>query len=229
MTEKTLSSWLVPAVFWLLSCMVFLFMLDWFGVTLWLIVPGGFGLLFGVVTITEFLGYIREQAIERAEREQRAMALTADSYLAEQMRGLSSQSPELANSIAQRIGRPDLILFPGMHGRHPQVIIAGSDVTLLFALHVLEKSDDKTMLAQRNFQDGTYHWDKNGLISDRQQWMQLNWLLSQENICTRYQPGLKVNHPPLWLPPWTPQRVLENWLLGDVLEPFAYLLEKEVG
>lgn len=227
MYEKTVRSWAIPAFFCLLCGLAFVYLHAWLGPSLLLLVPMAFGILTLAMTVTEYVNYVREQAIQRAERERLSTIRTADGYLAEQMRGLASQSPELANAIAHRVGRPDLVLFPGMYGRKPQVIIAGSDVTLTFALYALSRSDDKAMVAQRDFQDSTYHWDPNGEITDRRQWIQFNWLLSQQSMCTRYVPGQRVNHPPMWLPPWTPERIITNWLLGDVLEEFKPYLRQD--
>lgn len=227
MDDKTVRSWVVPGFFAVFCGLVFIYLSAWLGPSLVLLIPLGFGMLALAVMVTEYLNYVRDQTIQRAERERISNIRTADGYLAEQMRGLASQSPELANAIAQRVGRPDLILFPGIYGRKPQVVIAGSDITLRFALYALSRSDEKAMVAQRDFQDSTYHWDTNGEVTDRQQWMQLNWLLSQQSMCTRYVPGQKVNHPPLWMPPWTPERIITNWLLGDVLEEFKPYLRHD--
>lgn len=229
MNEKSVWSWLIPAVVAVTCGLACIFITYWAGATVIVLLPVAFGFVFAIAAVTEYLAYIREGAIDRAEREHTALAITPDAYLAQEMRALAAQSPELAATIAQRVGRPDMVLFPGEQGRQPQVILAGSDVTLQFALYVLELSDLKTMAAQRNFGEGTYHWDKNGEISDRQMWMQLNWLLSQQSIVTRYVPGRPTNMAPMWLPPWTPERVRQRWLLGDVLEPFKrYLKDEEV-
>lgn len=218
MDEKSVKSWMVPSVFCLVFGLVFLYGLLWAGPALWLLIPLVFFVLCFSAALAEWWNYWVAIQDERIERRHTASIRTADGYLAEQMRGLAAQSPELAQAMAQRIGRPDLVLFTHSHGRKAQIKIAGSDVTLAFALYLLSRSTEKTMAAQRDYQEGTYHWDANGETNDRQQWQQLNWLFVQASIATRYVPGQKVNRPPEWLHPWTPERIVSNWLLGDLLE-----------
>lgn len=225
--EKTVRSWVLPAFCMVLLWSVTLCGFLWLGAVPVLLVPAGFATLSMVVAFTEFWNYTRWQVIEREAQRSRVLSQTADAYLAEKMRELASQSPELAAEVARRIGRPDMILLPMMNGRQPQIVIAGSDVRLAFALHVLSRSTDTAMAAQREYADSTYHFDQNHEITDRAQWVQLNWLFARQAMCTRYVPGAKVNLPPQWLPPWTPTRVIQNWLLADMLEQFKPYLQVE--
>ena len=127
--------------------------------------------------------------------------------------------------MARRVGRPDLILYPTRQGRRAQIKIAGSDTTLQFALKALQMSDDVYMVAQRQFGDSTYTFDANREIPDRKQWMQLNWILAREGMVQRYVPNAATNTAPMWLPPWTPQQILDNWLIPpDLVE----VLQKHV-
>lgn len=217
----------MPGVCLVALGMVIFYGYAWFGPAPWLLAPMGLSLLALATAVTEYLDYVRVRTVERTERERLAISRTADAYLAEQMRGLAAQSPELAQAIAHRIGRPDLVLFPNAYGRKRQIKIAGTEVTLGFALYVLSRSTDQTMAPQRDFQKETFHWDANHEISDRQQWIEFNYVLAQQSICTRYAPGEKVNRPPMWLPPWTPEKVISNWLLGDVLEELKPYLKPD--
>lgn len=223
--ELTVRRWVMPSVVMLvIGSVMLIYFLVW-GPNLFLLVPGAFATLAGIVALTEFWNYQRWQILAREDERARIHTQTADSTLAEKMRELASQSPELAAEMARRIGRPDMILLPAMKGRQPQIVIAGTDVRLHFALHVLSRSSDQYMVAQRNYEDGTYHFDHNREISDRGQWVQLNHFLSQQAMVTRYVPGLATNLSPQWLPPWTPAKIIRDWLIANLLEQFRPYLE----
>lgn len=195
------------------------------GPQLWLL---GIALLATVLTavfVAKLAEYLQERQAAMFDERQLSLTMTADATLLEQARLLATESPELAAEMARRIGRPDLILYPSQQGRRAQIKLAGSDVTLQFALDVLRRSDDTHMAAQRSYQDGTYIYDANRDVADRQQWMQLNWLLSREAMVQRYVPSLATNTAPMWLPPWTRQRIRDHWLLPDDL---VDLLKKQI-
>ena len=219
MIERTVSSWAWPGFLAGVVSVGFWYAYEYFGSQVWLLVIAMAVVILVSVAIANLVAYIRERGTADMEARQSALTRSADATLMAEARQLASQSPELAAEIARRIGRPDLILFPSQQGRRAQVKLAGSDVTLQFALDALSRSDDVYFVAQRNYQDGTFIFDTNRDLPDRQQWMQLNWLLSREGMVQRYVPGVTTNTAPMWLPPWTPQRVLDNWLLpADLVE-----------
>lgn len=224
MYEKTEKDWAAPGFGSGLFVVVAVYAYSVFGAQWWiaiLLLAGG--VLFASA-VANLYQYIRQtQAMDLMER-QRAMSITADSQVFDSARYLAAQSPELAGELAKRFGRPDLVLLPHRQGKRAQIKLAGSDVTIEFALDALNKSDERYFVAQRNYADSTYHYDGNKEISDRMQWKQLNWILARDGICTRYVEGQITNTPPMWLPPWTAASVRENWLfpvyLADLLKPW---------
>jgi hypothetical protein len=188
------------------------------------------GVIFLAAASANLWEYLAERRLAVFERQNSALSHSTDARLFEEARMLAAQSPELAAEMARRMGRPDLILFPSRQGRRALIRLAGSEVTLQFALKVLNLSDDLNMAAMRNFSDNTYLYDPNREIPDRQQWKQFNWILAQEGMVTRYVPNEATNSAPMWVPPWTPARVADNWLLPkDMLSIFEpYMLEETV-
>lgn len=230
MEDKTPGSWLWPLFFTICFGIAALYADLVMRLSPWLIamlVVAGGVLLAGA--IANFVQYAREQESYWFHNRQMDMAITPDGEMFRNAKDLAAQSPELAGEVAKRMGRPDLILFPTRQGKQAQIRLSGSQVTLQFALYVLSMSDEKSMMAQRKVSDGTYLFDPNREITDRAQWVELNHLWARESIVTRYIPNLPTNQPPMWLRPWTPERILENWLLTqdmlDTLRP--YFLDEE--
>lgn len=225
MYEKRVRDWAIPAIISGLLWLGLFFANQNYGDQFWMLAVALMAFVGSAVTVAKFWEYVSEKIDERVTHRQHVLSYSSDAHLLEEARLLAAQSPELAGELAKRIGRPDLILFPTRGGRRPQIKLAGSEVTLQFALDALNRSDDIYYVAQRNYLDGTHHWDPNKDISDRQQWMQLNWILSRDGICQRYVPNQATNTAPMWLPPWTPQRVMELWLLPidlvATLKPFV--------
>jgi hypothetical protein len=225
MYEKTERDWAVPAFLsgLFLIALVYVSMAN--GPQIWQLVLVLAWLVLLLVAGANFWRYIQEHQTGELTERQRAMAVTADSRVFEEARYLAAQSPELAGELAKRFGRPDLILLPHRQGKRAQIKLAGSEVTFEFVMDALNKSDEKYFVALRNYTEGTYHYDGNKEISDRQQWKQLNWIFARDGLCTRYVEGQPTNTPPMWLPPWTPAQVRENWLfpvyLVDLLRPWV--------
>jgi hypothetical protein len=195
----------------------------WHGPHLWLLVIVLIATVLSAASLAKFIEYVKAVKDQELMNRQRAMTTTADAEIFRTARELAAQSPELAGEIAKRFGRPDLILLPHRDGKKAQVKLAGCDVTLEFAVNALNKSSQEYYCAQRNYSDGTYHYDSNKEISDRKQWMQFNFVLARDGICTRYVPGASTNESPMWIPPWTAERVRDNWLfppyLMEILKP----------
>lgn len=231
MRDKTVNSWAIPAMFSGFAWLAVWYLINWLGPQVWIAAVGLVGVALMSAAVANLSEYLAERQQAAFDFRQSAVSRTPESILFQEARLLAAQSPELAAELAKRVGRPDLILFSSRQGRRPQIKLAGSDVTLQFALKVLSLSDEVNMAAQRNFGEGTYLYDPNHEMPDRQQWRQLNWLLAREGMATRYVPNEKTNTPPMWLPPWTPARILENWLLpSDLLEVFEpYLKIKDEG
>jgi hypothetical protein len=229
MLDKSVKSWATPLFFSGLAWLAVWYAVDWVGSQVWILAIVFLGTVLLAVAIANLWEYVRERNQQGFEFRQSTLTRTSDARLFEEARLLAAQSPELAGELAKRVGRPDLILFQNRQGRRAQIKLAGSDVTLQFALDVLGRSDDVHMAAQRNYQDSTYLFDPNREMPDRKQWVQLNWILSREGLVTRYVPNQATNTPPLWLPPWTPARIRENWLLpGDLLEILKpYLVDEK--
>jgi hypothetical protein len=219
MNERSVRDWAWPG-FWAGCAWIGLwYAVEFFGRQVWELVIVIMAVVLMAVAVVNLVEYLQERKDQAIELRQSILTMTPDALLMRESRMLAVQSPELAGELARRIGRPDMILFPNRAGKHAQIKIAGSDVTLQFAIKVLQLSNDIAMVAQRQFSDATYLYDANREMPDRKQWVQLNWVWSQEGICQRYVPGATVNTPPMWLPPWNPQRILDNWLLpSDLME-----------
>jgi hypothetical protein len=222
--EKSASYWGVPAI-WAGSLWIGLaYAYRFYGEQLWQLLVMLVAAVASAWALANLWEYITEKRQWARSEQQHALSLSSDVRLFEEATKLAIQAPELAAEMAHRIGRPDLILFPSRKGRRAQIKLAGSEVTLQFALEALRMSDDTHYVAQRNYLDSTHSFDPNRDVTDRQQWMQFNWILAQDGMCQRYVPGLATNTAPMWLPPWTPQRVLDLWLLPDdlveTLKPF---------
>lgn len=219
MSEKTVGSWAWPSLLAGCAWIGLWYAFDWAGPQIWLLLIALLGVVLMATAIAHLVEYVADYRAAAFEMRQATLLKTSDSNLMLEARLLAAQSPELAGELARRVGRPDLILFPTRQGRRAQIRLAGSDVTLQFALKVLALSDDIYMAAQRQFGDGTYLYDANRELPDRKQWQQFNWVLAREGMVQRYVPNQATNTAPMWLPPWTPQQVLDNWLLpGDLAE-----------
>lgn len=229
--EKSVWSWVTPGMFAGFAMVGTIYAEQAWGFQMWLALPLLLMVLCAAVAMANFSEFVAERNLAAMERRQAMLAETGDTQLMREARMLATQSPELAAEMARRIGRPDLILFPSRQGRQAQIKLAGTDVTLQFALHLLERSSNDSMEAQRNYSDKTHNWDPNHEVYDRQQWMQLNWLWARDGICTRYVPNQDTNRPPLWLPPWTPERIMALWLLPDELRHVlkVYLVDGAEG
>jgi hypothetical protein len=225
MNEKTVRDWAFPAFFAGMAWLGLFYGVENFGVQMWVSVVVLVAILLTAVTVAHYAEYARAQRENSLAARQILLLETPDSRLMNEARQLAVSSPDLAAEMAKRIGRPDLILFPSRQGRRPQIKIAGSDVTLQFALNALDRSDETHFVAQRAYSEGTYLFDPNRELEDRKQWMQFNWLLAREGMCQRYVPNQAVKESPMWLPPWGPQKVLDLWLLTDdlvtTLKPFV--------
>jgi hypothetical protein len=231
MVNKSVWSWSWPFLVSGLAAVGLWYGVTWYGAQAWQLVLVLIWVLAVAMGAANLWEYWRERQMQAFAVQHDALTHSADARLFEEARLLAAQSPELAGEIAHRIGRPDLILFPTRAGKRAQIKVAGTDVTLQFAIKALMLSDDVYFCAQRNFADGTYFYDPNREIPDRKQWMQLNWILAREGMCTRYVHGAATNTAPMWLPPWTPARVLDNWILPadllDTLKP--YLVKDEAS
>ena len=229
--KTTVKDWAAPAFFSGLCWIGLVYVYRTFGAHLWMALVILAGVVLLAMAISHFLEYVNDQASMALRDRMSNLAITADAEIFRAARDLAAQSPEMAGEMAKRFGRPDLILLPHRQGKHAQILVAGSDVTLKFALDALMKSTDKSYAAQRIYSDGTYHYDSNRVNTDRAQWMTFNWILARDGICTRYVPGQVTNEAPSWLPPWNPDRVRDNWLIpADLLETIRpYLaVEEEV-
>jgi hypothetical protein len=216
MDDKTAKDWAWPLLFGTLFGMAALYADLMLHLAIWIIAPmvAAGGVLLAVA-IANFIQYAREQEDWLLRSRQMALSITPDTEIFRSARELAAQSPELAGELAKRFGRPDLIVFPHRQGKQAQIKLSGSDVTLQFALDALNKSDEAHFAAMRNYQDNTYHYDPNHEITDRAQWQQLNWLMARDGICVRYVPGQVTNTPPMWVPPWKPESVRDNWLIPE--------------
>lgn len=228
MLEKNVGSWAWPAMLSGFTVVAFYYALITFGRQLWLLCIIILGVVLFAMAMANLFEYISERRAMALDQQTNTLARTADSVLMAEARMLAAQSPELAGELARRVGRPDLILFPARQGRKAQIKLAGSDVTLQFALKALNMSDDVNMVAQRQFSEATYLYDSNREMPDRKQWQQFNWLLAREGMVQRYVPNMATNSAPMWLPPWTPQRILDNWLLpAELVELLNQYVQEE--
>lgn len=227
MNDKNISSWSIPAFLAGCAFVGLYYAQVYFGLQLWLVLIALLGVVLISAAVANLVEYIVQKRADALEIQTSMLSRTADSVLMSEARMLAAHSPELASEMAKRVGRPDLILFTTQQGRQAQIKLAGSEVTLQFALKVLNLSDDIYMAAQRNFSEGTYLYDSNREMPDRKQWQQLNWLLARDSIVQRYVPGMVTNLAPMWLPPWNPQRILDNWLMPtETIETLQQLLNE---
>jgi hypothetical protein len=230
MNEKNVSSWAMPGALSGFAWIGLWYAIEWFGSQAWQLAIMVVAVVLMAAAVANLWEYARERNLEAFKEQQESLTRTPDALLFQEARMLAAQSPELAGELARRVGRPDLILFPSKQGRQALIRLAGGGVTLPVALEGVGLSGDVNMAAQRNFSESTYLYDPNHEMPDRKQWMQLNWILAREGMVTRYVPNQATNTAPMWLPPWTPARIVENWLLPSdllkILEP--YLVDEEV-
>lgn len=229
MFDKKIRDWLWPGFICGLSGFGWWYAVEVVGTQAWQFFIALIFLISLAAMIANFLEYLTERKLALLDRQNSVLTYSSDVRLFEAARGLAAQSPELAAEMARKVGRPDLILFQSRQGRQAVARLAGSDVTIQFAMRVLELSDDIHMAAMRNFADGTFKYDPNKELSDRDQWKQLNWIWSQEGMVTRYVPNEATHNAPMWLPPWNPVRVRDFWLMpGELRETLKTYLEESV-
>lgn len=87
------------------------------------------------------------------------------------------------------------------------VLYAAPDVTDLFVWHFLRNSTTHRVMTKRQLADKSYKYDPMHKVTDYEQYDRFIALLQNRGIITRHS----SNSAPLWVPPWTPEMLAEDY------------------
>jgi hypothetical protein len=178
----------------------------------------GMVLLCGVATVTNWWRVWTEHMETIYERRVSVNSMTPTVKLAESLKQMHPEAVKVLNRFGVRTVW-DVKINANTGER--QWILQGTNVNFGFIEYIMEKSTSTALFPKRMISEGSYKWDPDHMVSDRDQYEQFELWLYSRLIITRNHGEFK---PAEFIPPWHPQAVLE--LMGLVGEQDLYRPEE---
>jgi len=177
-----------------------------------------------IQAVAMYRAYYRGLAVADLERQQKALAISADSV---RMQAANGVHPEVLELLVRDRARR-WMLKSGTQSKSRRaysILFARPNVTEAFVVHFLKMSNKKTYMPISMLSEGDKSWDPDGIVSSREMYDALESLLHEEGKATRpmgkYKPGW-------WVSDWDPESVAADY--GLDLESWDYETEvKEEG
>jgi hypothetical protein len=168
----------------------------------WTMVPIGLCFLFSVMFIVNLWKYMSEHYTQMFSEHQSALSRTPLVMLAEAMQQMHPEAVKVLNRFGVRTSwevRVNAQTF------ERDWLLSGTNAHLGFVEHVLSHSG-KTLYPKFRLSQGSKKWDPDGMVEDREQYDDLERWMFARTMVTRSHGEYK---PPEFIPPWTPEVVLE--------------------
>lgn len=148
--------------------------------------------------------YFAEGNIQRFERKQHALAITPVTLMAQALPGLHPDAVKVLNKFGVRTVYQVKV---DMKKGDRDWILLGTNVHFGFIQYVLDHSNPRSLMPKRMLSDGSRRFDADGLVTDYEQYDELQQWLIARMIITR---PFGDNSPSMFLPPWNPDLVKEK-------------------
>lgn len=185
----------VPQVQWLIFCLF----------ATWPI-----ALLAGWAMVRNYRDYFKQRDLDMFSQHQNALSITADSRRLEMAKGVHPEVFKLLLGERDRVWM--FISGTKSPNRRPYAILAADPkVTDYFVSYFLENSTETECMKKHGMvNEKDFRFDPRREVSSFEMYDRLVTVLHQEMKCT--MPFL--NAPPLWLNPWTPETVKDDFGWG---------------
>ena len=168
----------------------------------WAVIPIGLAGLLSLVFLVNLWKYMSEHATKIFSEHQAALSITPLVLLADAMKQMHPEAVKVLNRFGVRTNW-EVRLNAETYER--DWLLSGTNAHFGFVEHVLSRSG-KALFPKRSFAEGSKKWDPDGVVDDREQYDDLERWMFARMIVTRSHGDYK---PAEFLPPWTPDLVLE--------------------
>ena len=186
----------------------------------WAMVPCGFGFLFLAIAMVNLWKLVTRHMQELFDDQQRALSTTPLVLLSENMKTMHPEAVRVLNRFGVRTSwQVRVHTNIGMR----DWVLADTNVHFGFIEFVLSRSTKAALYPKNRLSEGSKKWDPDGLAEDREQYDELEkWLFARMMVTRSFGPY----KPAEFIPPWTPDLILETMGLTD--EQDLYRPEEEV-
>jgi hypothetical protein len=171
-------------------------------------ITGGLAVMCGVAAIINALKVITDHYMTLYERRLAAQSMTPLVMLSQNLKQMHPEAVRTLNMFGVRTTWQENIKNFG----EIDFILLGTNVHMGFVEMVLDRSGT-ALMPKRRLADGSKKWDPDGLVTDREQYDQLEKWMFARMIVTRSNGEFQ---PAEFIPPWTPVKIKEIMgLVGD--------------
>lgn len=171
-------------------------------------ITGGLAVIFGVAAVINALKVITDHYMTLYERRLAAQSMTPLVMLSNNLKQMHPEAVRTLNMFGVRTTWQENIKNFG----DIDFILLGTNVHMGFVEMVMDRSGT-ALMPKRRLSEGSKKWDPDGLVTDREQYDQLEKWLFSRMIVTR---SLGEFQPAEFIPPWTTAKIKEIMgLVGD--------------
>jgi hypothetical protein len=215
--------WAVPAAVFILLIPVMGWMLDTQSSSgqYLVVLPCGFGGLCLVIAMVNLWKLITAHNEEMFAEHQSALSVTPLVLLSNNMKQMHPEAVKVLNRFGVRTSWQ--VRVDANRGSRDW-LLTDTNAHFGFIEFVLSRSG-KALYPKNRFGEGSMKWDPDGLVTDREQYEDLEkWMFSRLMV-TRSHGEYK---PAEFLPPWTPALILETMGLTGVQDLYQPVDDREV-
>jgi len=151
-----------------------------------------------------FGAYYRHQAVDDFTQKRNATSNTAETRLFEYARSMHPETVRLLLLQRKLIWR----IKEAKPGEMVDwVLDADPRVHVTFVEYLLKNSNPYAMMPINKFSEGSYSFDSEKLVTDRDQYMAFHRILLNRNMATEAH----GNMPGQWIEPWNPELAAARW------------------
>jgi hypothetical protein len=180
----------------------------------WSMVPCGFGVLALAMAIINAWRLVTLHNQELFTQHQEALSLTPLVLLSQNMKQMHPEAVKVLNRFGVRTSWQ--VRMDAETGTRDWVL-ADTNVHFGFIEYVLSHSG-KALYPKNRFSEGSKKWDPDHIVEDREQYEEFEKWLFARLMVTRSHGEYK---PAEFLPPWTPEAILEKLGLTGVQELYV--------
>lgn len=158
--------------------------------------------LFALAALTNYVWLLKSRSEDLFRDHAEALSATPIVLLARHMKQMHPDAVKVLNRFGVRTSWQVRL---NMDNSARDWVLSDTNAHFGFIEYVLQRSG-KALYPKRNFSDGSKRWDPDGLVEDREQYEDLEkWLFARMMVTRSFGEYRSAE----FLPPWTPELVLD--------------------